>query len=100
MTKTKEEIRVDLILKAREILKDKGLEFLTARKLAEYSGYSVGTIYNQYKSMDNLMAASLETLSMQEDVGEITAKNIVDKYFFIFSFPPKTSTLYHKNVIL
>ena len=55
MTKTKEEIRVDLILKAREILKDKGLEFLTARKLAEYSGYSVGTIYNQYKSMDNLV---------------------------------------------
>ena len=47
MTKTKEEIRVDLILKAREILKDKGLEFLTARKLADYSGYSVGTIYNQ-----------------------------------------------------
>lgn len=55
MTKTKEEIRVDLILKAREILKDKGLEFLTARKLADYSGYSVGTIYNQYKSMDNLI---------------------------------------------
>lgn len=54
MTKTKEEIRVDLILKARELLVDKGIEFLTARKLADYSGYSVGTIYNQFKSMDNL----------------------------------------------
>lgn len=54
MTKTKEEIRADLILKARELLIDKGFEFLTARKLADYSGYSVGTIYNQFKSMDNL----------------------------------------------
>ena len=55
MAKTKEEIRVDLIIKARELLKNKGLEFLTARKLADYSGYSVGTIYNQFKSMDNLI---------------------------------------------
>lgn len=55
MAKTKEEIRVDLIVKARELLKDKGLDNLTARKLAEYSGYSVGTIYNQFKSMDTLV---------------------------------------------
>ncbi len=55
MAKTKDEIRVDLIVKAREMLKDKGLEFLTARKLSDYSGYSVGTIYNQFKSMDNLV---------------------------------------------
>lgn len=55
IAKTKEEIRVDLIVKARELLKNKGLEFLTARKLADYSGYSVGTIYNQFKSMDNLV---------------------------------------------
>lgn len=55
MIKPKEEIRLDLIVKARELLKNKGSEFLTARKLAEYSGYSVGTIYNQFKSMDNLI---------------------------------------------
>lgn len=55
MAKTKEEIRLDLIVKARELLKEKGLEFLTARKLADYSGYSVGTIYNQFKSMDILV---------------------------------------------
>ncbi len=55
MVKTKEEIRVDLIVKARELIRDKGLDFLTARKLAEYSGYSVGTIYNQFKSMDVLV---------------------------------------------
>lgn len=55
MAKTKDEIRIDLIVKARELLCDKGLEFLTARKLADYSGYSVGTIYNQFKSMDVLV---------------------------------------------
>ena len=46
MAKTTEEIRVDLIVTARELLVDKGLDFLTARKLSDYSGYSVGTIYN------------------------------------------------------
>ncbi|MBP5697930.1 MAG: TetR/AcrR family transcriptional regulator [Alphaproteobacteria bacterium] len=55
MQKSKEEIRADLIAKARELLKNKGVEFLTARKLADYSGYSVGTIYNQFKSMDTLV---------------------------------------------
>lgn len=54
MPKSKEEIRVDLIVKARELLRDKGMEYFTARKLADYSGYSVGTIYNQFKSMENL----------------------------------------------
>lgn len=53
--KTKEEIRVDLIVKSREIIKDKGVDNLTARKLAEYSGYVVGTIYNRFKSMDELI---------------------------------------------
>ena len=71
-TKTKEEIRVDLIIKARELLKNKGLEFLTARKLADYSGYSVGTIYNQFKSMDNLiMWENCETL---EELSEYLKK--------------------------
>lgn len=53
--KEKEDIRVDLIIKARELIAEKGYEALTARKLADYSGYSVGTIYNQFKSMDILV---------------------------------------------
>lgn len=55
IAKSKEEIRVDLIVKARELIQEKGFEFLTARKLADYSGYSVGAIYNQFKSMDILV---------------------------------------------
>ena len=65
MVKTKEEIELDLLAKAREIIKDKGLEFLTARKLSDYSGYSVGTIYNQFKSMDNLVMW-LNTVTIEE----------------------------------
>ena len=55
MAKSKKEIRNDLVVKAREILIEKGLSYLTARKLSDYSEYSVGTIYNQFKSMDNLV---------------------------------------------
>ncbi len=55
MVKTKKEIRKDLIVKAREMLVEKGLDYLTARKLADYSGYSIGTIYNQFNSMDNII---------------------------------------------
>ncbi len=53
--RSKEEIRLDLIVKSREIIKEKGIENLTARKLADYSGYVVGTIYNRFKSMDELV---------------------------------------------
>lgn len=83
MTKTKEEIRTDLIVKARELLADKGFEFLTARKLADYSGYSVGTIYNQFKSMDNLiMLENSQTLDelydrlIKADMGSDAYKNL------------------------
>ena len=76
--KSKEEIRIDLIIKSREIIKEKGVDNLTARKLAEYSGYVVGTIYNRFKSMDELVMwencltldelyESLRTVEMSSD---------------------------------
>lgn len=90
MAKSKEEIRVDLIIKAREILKDKGIEFLTARKLSDYSGYSVGTIYNQFKSMDNLVmwenCLTLDELAQHLKTAEKTSdayrnlNRIIDKF--------------------
>ncbi len=90
MAKTKEEIRIDLIVKAREILKDKGIDFLTARKLSDYSGYSVGTIYNQFKSMDNLvmwencltldeLEKCLKTAEMTSDA-YVNLNRIIDKF--------------------
>lgn len=90
MAKVKEEIRVDLIVKARELLKNKGLEFLTARKLADYSGYSVGTIYNQFKSMDTLImwenCQTLDELIEQLKKAELGSdayynlNNLLDKF--------------------
>ena len=48
-------IFVPLIAKGRELVKLKGADYLTARKLAEASEYSVGTIYNQFGTMDNFV---------------------------------------------
>ena len=51
----KDNIQENLVNKGRELIKEKGAEFLTARKLSEASGYSVGTIYNQFGNMDNFV---------------------------------------------
>lgn len=106
MAKTKEEIRIDLIIKARELLKDKGLEFLTARKLADYSGYSVGTIYNQFKSMDNLIIwencltldelyEALKTAEFCSDAHK-NLNNLLEKFIdFVFANKSLWFTLYN-----
>ena len=60
---TKDNIREYLIAKGRQLVVENGADFLTARKLAEASGCSVGTIYNQFANMDNfIMAENLQTL--------------------------------------
>ena len=108
MAKTKEEIRVDLIVKAREVLVDKGLGFLTARKLSDYSGYSVGTIYNQFKSMDNLIVwENCQTLDelydalAAVDMGSDAYKNLnklLEKFVeFVFDNKNLWFTLYNTH---
>lgn len=52
---SKDNIQENLVNKGRELIKEKGAGFLTARKLSEASGYSVGTIYNQFGNMDNFI---------------------------------------------
>jgi len=65
----KDNIQTNLINKGRELIKEKGANFLTARKLSEASGYSVGTIYNQFGNMDNFILIqnylTLENLHMR-----------------------------------
>ena len=51
----KDNIQENLVSKGRALIQEKGAEFLTARKLSEASGYSVGTIYNQFGNMDNFI---------------------------------------------
>lgn len=59
MTETKDNkkanIREILLNTGRELVKSKGADFLTVRKLSEASGCSVGTIYNQFANMDNFV---------------------------------------------
>lgn len=63
MANTKDNIRNILLSTGRELVKDKGADFLTARKLSEASNYSVGTIYNQFSNMDNfVLAQNMQTL--------------------------------------
>lgn len=106
MAKSKEEIRIDLIVKAREILKEKGLTFLTARKLSDYSGYSVGTIYNQFKSMDTLIMwencqtldelyGALYSVEMKSDA-YANLNLLLEKFVdFVFEHKNLWFTLYH-----
>lgn len=63
MTNTKDNIQRILLEKGRELVQEKGADYLTARKLSEASGYSVGTIYNQFANMDNfILAQNMRTL--------------------------------------
>jgi AcrR family transcriptional regulator len=51
----KDNIQKLLIDIGRQIVREKGTEALTARKLSEASGCSVGAIYNQFSNMDNFI---------------------------------------------
>ena len=63
MTNTKDNIQRILLEKGRELVQEKGADYLTARKLSEASGCSVGTIYNQFANMDNfILAQNMRTL--------------------------------------
>lgn len=63
------EIRNLLIATGRKLVADWGAEFLTARKLSEASGCSVGTIYNQFANMDNfVMEQNLITINELSEV--------------------------------
>ena len=64
MSENKASIRAELLATGRRLVEEKGAEFLTARKLSEASGFSVGMIYGQYSNMDKFIEAlNIETLS-------------------------------------
>lgn len=55
MITAKDKVRKVLIDTGRELVRKNGAKALTARKLSDASGYSVGTIYNQFGTMDNFI---------------------------------------------
>lgn len=52
---TREQLELLILDSAKEIIRDKGFESLTARALAKKIGYVPGTIYNVFHSMDDLI---------------------------------------------
>ena len=68
--KAKDNIRRRLLETGRNLAVEKGAEYLTARKLSEAAGCSVGAIYNMFASMDDFVAEENEqTLSeLYEDL--------------------------------
>lgn len=59
----KEQVRKNLLKVGRKLVVEKGVDFLTARKLAEASGISIGSIYNQFATMDNfILEQNIQTL--------------------------------------
>ena len=53
----KEQMRQNLLKCGRQMVVEQGPDFLTARKLADVSGASVGTIYNLFATMDDFIRA-------------------------------------------
>lgn len=60
MQNIRDEIHKKLLKAGRLLVCEKGTEFLTARKLSEASGCSIGTIYNQFSNMDEFIAEQNE----------------------------------------
>lgn len=72
----KDNIQENLVNKGRDLIRKNGAEGLTARKLSEASGFSVGTIYNQFGNMDNfiLIQNYLTLDSLYETLSAVQAK--------------------------
>ncbi len=76
MINMKDNIRNILLEKGRELVCEKGADYLTARKLSDASGYSVGTIYNQFANMDNfILAQNMRTL---DDLYDYLSRQLKD----------------------
>lgn len=87
----KEQIRLNLLAVGRKLVVEKGPEFLTARKLSEASHTSVGTIYNQFATMENFInAENIQTLdelyaAMRVIVTEANPYANLNRYVDVFS---------------
>ncbi|HUS97804.1 MAG TPA: TetR/AcrR family transcriptional regulator, partial [Hyphomicrobiaceae bacterium] len=65
----RERLKAETIAIARRILEAEGLSALQARRVAKEAGCSVGTIYNLYSNLDDLIvvanAGTLENLGVE-----------------------------------
>ncbi|MBR1648312.1 MAG: TetR/AcrR family transcriptional regulator [Alphaproteobacteria bacterium] len=65
MQNIKDNVHKKIIEAGRELVRQKGVDMLTARKLSEASGCSIGAIYNQFGGMDDFIAEQNEITLFQ-----------------------------------
>ena len=75
MTLEHAEVRVALINATLSLMEEGGLASVKARAVAEQAGVSVGTVYNLFGNVDQLILAA--NLKIYEDLGALGAKRMV-----------------------
>lgn len=101
---TREELRALLIAEGHALLAEQGLARFSGREVAKRAGYSVGTIYNVFGSLDLLISAiNSHTFVLWADSlrdrlregGEDRIKALVEGYFaFAIANPNLWSAIY------
>ncbi len=91
MVQTEKDNIQNLLLNiGRKMVSENGTEALTARKLSEASGCSVGAIYNQFSNMDNFIVIqnymTLDELANHLDKVELTGDAFADLNLFLDTF--------------
>ena len=75
-----ERVRLHFAETAREIILDTGIEEVSARKVALKAGYSLGTIYNHFTSLDEILwyTRSIMITDLSNYMLEKSPENIVN----------------------
>jgi len=101
---TPQELRALLIAEGHGLLAEQGLARFSGREVAKRAGYSIGTIYNVFGSLDRLIVAlNSHTFTLWAEFlrvrlrhgGEDRIKSLVEAYFaFALAHPNLWSAIY------
>jgi len=101
---TREELRALLISEGHKLLAEQGLAKFSGREVAKRAGYTVGTIYNVFGSLERLIGAiNSHTFTLWADYlrdrleqgGEDRIRSLVEAYFgFALAHPNLWSAIY------
>ena len=105
---TRDELRALLLAEGHKLLAEQGLAKFSGREVAKRAGYSVGTIYNVFGSLDRLiLALNSRTFSLWaaflrqrlEHGGPDRIRSLVEGYFgFALAHPKLWSAIYDHRV--
>lgn len=106
---TREQLRALLIAEGHKLLAEQGLGKFSGREVAKRAGYTVGTIYNVFGSLDCLIAAiNSHTFLLWADFlrerlaagGDDRIKSLVEGYFdFALAHPNLWSAIYDHRLV-